>query len=520
MLHRTIRGLSLVVLAAGCGAVQGTPPGHGGSGEVRVAHLSPDVPAIDFCLADHGTSNFGNPVLGGAGYAAGLSYGQVTEYLPLPAAQYDVRLVVAGATDCATPLGGLADFTSLPELSAGATITIAAEGLAEIGTSTPLTLQAYVDDSTVDAGSAKLRFIHASPGTPAVDVGTQGGALFQPLFTDVAYGATAGSANGYLETTPIPSVEISVRAHGALTDALSIDPAVVPAGAIVTAFAIGEIGNTTTPLHALVCVDNAPPTGMLAQCSVVGGTPSRAHVRIAHLSPDLRAVDICLAPQGSTTFSPPVLAGLGVQDGLTYAAVTAYVDLPVGTYTVRVILANATGCSIPAIPDTTGVSVDNDQTASVVAFGDYDTSGAAANDPPLHLALFTDQTTAASGSAMLRFIHASPGTPAVDVGLGSGSAFVKVFADVAFGDIATNAPIDSLGFATTSAPVTSAVAARLAGASSDALVVPDVTLTATGVFTAFAIGNKTGATDNPLQVLLCDDNAPPNGLLSVCTVAN
>jgi hypothetical protein len=295
---------------------------------------------------------------------------------------------------------------------------------------------------------------------------------------------------------------------------------VLPDGAIATAFAIGQLGSGAEPLRVLLCDDNAPATGGLAQCSLVGGTPSRAHVRIAHLSPDLRAVDVCLAPSGTTSFSPPVLAGLGVQDGLTYAAVTTYVDLPTGSYDVRVILANASGCSIPAIPDTQGVSVDDDETVSVLALGDYDTSGAAAHDPPLHLALFADETTAGTGSAALRFVHASPGTPAVDVGLGSGASFAKVFADVSFGDIATNAPIDTLGYVTTSAPLTSAVSARLAGASSDALVVPSVTLTGGGVFSAFAIGGKTGASDNPLQVLLCDDNAPANGLLTACTVAN
>src|SRR5690349_7971099 len=45
-------------------------------------------------------------------------------------------------------------------------------------------------------------------------------------------------------------------------------------------------------------------------------------------------------------------------------------------------------------------------------------------------------------------------------------------------------------------PVTSAVAARLAGQSADALVVPGVSLAPQGVFTAFAIGGKTGASDN------------------------
>jgi len=517
MLQRTIMALGVAVSAFGCSA--GTSSSSG-EAQLRVAHLSPDAPAVDFCVAEHGTKNFTGPVMATNGAAAGLSYSNVTKYISLPAKQYDVRLVAPGSSSCTTPLGGLADFTNLPALSAGGYFTVAAEGLASLGASTPFTLQAYVDDSSVDVGKAKLRFIHASPGTPAVDVGTGGGALFQALFKDVSYGAASGSNNGYVTTPPIPGVEISARAFGTTTDALSINPAVLPANAIATAFAIGELNSTTTPLRVLLCVDNGAPSGILSQCSVVGGSPSRAHVRIAHLSPDLRAVDVCLAPAGTDNFSPPVLLGLGVNDGLTYAAITRYVDLPVGSYDVRVILANATGCSIPAVPDTKGVTFTNNQTASVVALGDFDNTGAAAKDPALRLKVFTDATSAPSGNAKLRFVHASPGTPAVDVGLGTGASFTKVFANVSFGNVATNSPIDTLGFVSTPAPVTSAVAARLAGQSGDALVVPSVTLPAQGVFTAFAIGGKTGASDNPLQVLLCNDNDTTTSLLSTCTLAN
>src|SRR5262249_40387155 len=161
---------------------------------LRVTHLSPDAPAVDFCVAAHGSKDFTGPVMATNGAAAGLSYSQVTKYIPLAAAQYDVRLVAPGSSSCATPLGGLADFTNLPALSAGGYFPVAAEGLAGIGSSPSFTLQAYVDDSSVDAGKAKLRFIHASPNTPAVDVGTGGGALFQALFKDVSYGGTSGQS--------------------------------------------------------------------------------------------------------------------------------------------------------------------------------------------------------------------------------------------------------------------------------------------------------------------------------------
>jgi hypothetical protein len=289
----------------------------------------------------------------------------------------------------------------------------------------------------------------------------------------------------------------------------------LPADAIATAYAIGVIGNASTPLRVLLCVDNAAPNGLLTSCSIVGGTPERAHVRIAHLSPDTPAVDICLAPAGGA-FDKSLLKSLGANDGLAYPQVTTYVDLPVGAYDVRIVHATASGCGIGAVPDTKNVAIHNDLTATVAAIGVLDKSGAAANNPGLQLAVFVDDTAVTAGKTKLRFIHASPGTPAVDVGLGSGASFTKVFANVQFGNVATSAGIDGYGFVETS-PVTSAVAARLANQSSDALVVPSVTLDVNAIATAFAIGGKTGASTNPLRVLLCGDNAPANGLLATCT---
>ena len=98
-----------------CEAVDQTP---GPTARVRVAHLSPGAPAVDFCLAPAGSGEYAGPVLAGAGAAGGLSYSNVTKYLEVDAIQYDVRLVAPASTDCATSLGGLPDFTNLPALPA------------------------------------------------------------------------------------------------------------------------------------------------------------------------------------------------------------------------------------------------------------------------------------------------------------------------------------------------------------------------------------------------------------------
>jgi hypothetical protein len=488
---------------------------------VRVAHLSPDAPAVDLCVAPHGTSTFTGPVLAGAGSKAGLAYSEVTKYLPVPAVQLDVRLVAPDSSDCSTSLAGLPDFTDLPTLPAGAFVTIAAEGSVAMGAATPFGLHPYIDDSIVPSGSAALRFIHASPGTPPVDVGLGGGILFTPIFSNVAFGdfaSTGTDADGYLVSPPIAMAEVSARAHGTSADVLEINPVSLPAGAIATAFAIGEVTSTMTPLKVLLCVDNAAPTGLLAACSVVGSAPRLASIRIAHLSPDAPAVDACVAPTGTGSFAGPLLHALGAGSGLSYPQVTVYVDLPAAAYDLRVVAATATDCGAPAIPDTKDVTVTNGLTATVAAIGDFTPAG---TDPAIHLAVFVDDTTAPSGDAAMRFIHASPGTPAVDVGLGAtSSTFSAVFSDVAFGTTAAASPaipVDAQGFYTGTFS-DKAVSARVHGTKSIALSVASVSLVPSNIVSAFAIGGKTGDKENPLSVLLCADNGTPSGLLTPCTV--
>ncbi len=497
----------------------GTDAGKSGA-HVRVAHLAPDAPAVDFCVAVHGTTSFIGPVLKGAGAAAGLSFGTVTKYLDVPAAQYDVRLVAPGSADCAKSLAGLPDIVNLPALGDGVSATLAAEGELATGAVKPFGITPYIDDSTVAAGKAKLRFVHASPGTPAVDVGLGGGVLFTSVFTNVAFGAvsTAVGTNGYLETPPIAGAEISARAHGAITDVIAIKPAALPAGAIATAFAIGKIGDATHPLKVLLCVDNGAPTGVLGACTAVGAAPERAHVRVAHLSPDAPAVDVCIKPTTAADFtgSAPLLKSLGATAGLSYPQVTTFVDLPIAAYDIRIVLANAADCKTGAVPDTTNIAVTNGLYADVAATGELTPAG---TEPKFALKVFPDENTVATGKAKLRFVHASPGTPAVDVGLGTGAGFTKVFSNVAFGAVDKTAPISANGYLETDPISAKSVTARIANATTDALTVPNVTLPANAIATAFAIGNKTGDAAHPLKVLLCVDTAAPTGLLAACNVA-
>jgi hypothetical protein len=123
-----MKSLAVCVVAWGCGAVTDAPSPMN-QAQIRVAHVSPEAPAVDFCLAPHGTASFAGPILAGAGRAAGLSYGTVSRYFAVDAGDYDVRLVAPGAADCKAPLAGLDDFTRLPAVEAGAAVTVATEGM-------------------------------------------------------------------------------------------------------------------------------------------------------------------------------------------------------------------------------------------------------------------------------------------------------------------------------------------------------------------------------------------------------
>lgn len=500
-MRQSLRLFGLCLVVTSCTA---STDESGTTARVRVAHLSPDAPAVDFCIAPAGTQDFAGPVLAGAGALNGISYSKVTKYLEVEAQQYDVRLVNVGANDCTKGLGP--DTTGLPALPIGSAVTIAATGKINHGTgSAAFQLRAYIDDSEVGADAAKLRFIHASPGTPNVDVGLGGGLLFTPVFTDTAY----GSASAYLETPAIDSAEISARATGTTSDVIAIKPASLPAGTIATAFAIGELaGESGAPLGVLLCIDNAEH-GLETECSVVGGAPQRARIRVAHLSPDAPAVDVCIAPAGTPYPAAPLLASFGSRAGLEYTQVTQYLELPAGAYDVRVVLASETTCQNNAVPDTNGVMLTAGLTATVGAIG---------NLASFRLAVFGDAATVAGGKGKLRFVHASPGTPAVDVGVKDAhGTFTKLFANVSFGNIGAGGPLDAGGYLET-APLTATVAARVANTTTEPLAIPGVAINAGDIKTAFAVG-VLGSTHAPLSVLLCADNAAPASLLTSCIVA-
>jgi hypothetical protein len=218
-MKKTLLMIGLVVAVV---ALMAAPVFAQGEAMVRVTHASPDAPAVDVCV--NGTVAF-----------AALAFGNTTDYAKLPAGSYDVQVYPAGSNCQGMPVidaKGLA-------LNAKAYTVMAVGKLAEIK---PLIL---VDNLAAPAADkVHIRFVHASPDAPAVDITTKDGAK---VFPNVAFGQS-------VDFTPLPAATYDLQARAAGTDTVALDlPGVnLPAGAILTVVAQGFAGGSDPKLGVQV----------------------------------------------------------------------------------------------------------------------------------------------------------------------------------------------------------------------------------------------------------------------------
>jgi len=173
-----------------------------GGAAVRVAHFSPDAPNVDVYVN-------GERVL------ADVAYGDVSPYLEVKPGTYTVTITAAGDPDTVAFEG---------EVTFGpAFYTVAAIG--ELGADT------FQPAVLVDAGSALVRLVHASPDAPAVDVYADDELVFENVaFTDST------------DYVPVPAGArtVSVRPAGGDETVASFD-VILERGTAYTAYAIGYL---------------------------------------------------------------------------------------------------------------------------------------------------------------------------------------------------------------------------------------------------------------------------------------
>ncbi|MEZ9330194.1 DUF4397 domain-containing protein [Vibrio breoganii] len=299
--------------------------------DVQVVHASPGVPEVDVHVT--GPDDDINP----AAPLATLSYKASTGVVSVPAADYRVRLALAGT-------GTVAFDSGTVPLPAGAELTIAA--IPNVNNSMDTDMPAapvklLVMDGTGssiihDANEiAQVRVGHLSADAPEVDVSVDGAvALNDVVFTVVS---------GYLDLAA-KAYDLGVFAFDDPTT-LQIDAQGVEfeKGKDYSVYAINDLAN----IDALVIEDNRRPVATSATLSVLHGASL----------PAAATVDVYLTDSTDLSNSDPALPGFA------YTDIVQNVYVAEGTYVVTV---TGVGSKEPVL-QLEGVALENGKVYKAIA---------------------------------------------------------------------------------------------------------------------------------------------------------
>ncbi|WP_250027181.1 DUF4397 domain-containing protein [Paractinoplanes maris] len=225
----------------------GATPAHAaaGDGYVRLAHLSPDTPAVDVYLkADSGGVE---PQTFRA-----VAYGDMSRYLRLPTGTYQVAMRKAGAPATEKPV-----ITTQVTVENKGAYTVAGVGrFADLG------LRVIEDDLRLpDPGKSKVRIIQASVKAPVLDVAGKNG-------TTIADGVEFATTTAYREVKPGKwSVEVEPTGGGRTSEL----PCTLGPGSVYSLVVLDDnAGGLKPELHVDAERQGTVPLGSVA--TGVGGT--------------------------------------------------------------------------------------------------------------------------------------------------------------------------------------------------------------------------------------------------------
>ncbi len=187
--------------------------------QIRIGHFSPDAPSV-------------NALVDGEIVLENVAFGDLSDYLEIDAGSHEIDVVPAAGgdsvIDATLDLDGDTDYTVLA-----------------IGELADIELLALVDRNRSVEDRTQLRFVHASPDAPAVDVRVVDGPT---LFSDVEF----GEASDYVGVDA-STYDIDVIPSGADEPALSLWDVDLQAGETVTVFATGTLADDS--LDAMLVSD-------------------------------------------------------------------------------------------------------------------------------------------------------------------------------------------------------------------------------------------------------------------------
>ncbi|MGY1769736.1 DUF4397 domain-containing protein [Blastococcus sp. SYSU D00813] len=230
---RTARAVLAVLLAAVCAALPLHEAQAADTGQLRLAHLSPDTPPVDVYVDSVSAPGAGRtfPAVG---------YGSVSDYQQLPPGTYAVSMRQAGADPAGPPV-----LSTTVEIGAGDARTVAGVGpFADLG------LEVLEDDLTSPAaGSARMRVVAAAASAPELGVTLPGGRTVAGAlaFSDTSGYVEVPAGGTALEVTPGGGQPVTLPvdvAGGAVYSVLVLD---APGGGLTVRPVLDAAGAATVP---------------------------------------------------------------------------------------------------------------------------------------------------------------------------------------------------------------------------------------------------------------------------------
>lgn len=443
------RSVGIALLASlalyGCGDDDNTfvaPTPSAADGVIRVLHASSDAPDVSVFVN-------GNEVLSAVPFEVGSGNFTLAE------GTYSVRVdaIVPGGT--ATVIGPL-DVTVNGNF---ATDVIAVGNVAQ--------LEALAVTRAITAppsGSVRVEVIHAAAGAPAVDV------YVTAPDTDLSGASPLGSFSfkGSLSPVNVPAGDYRIR--------------ITPAGQSAVVFDSGTVALPADASLVVSAIDNVDPGATPVKLVVQDGTSSftiedvnaPATLRVIHNSPDAPPVDVIV----NDDFANPLI------EDLQFPFFTGYLEVPPGTYNVKVTAANNPGA----------VVINEDLTLTTDEYSVYamDFLG------NIQAYVLVDDNRDVATEARVRIVHGSPSAGPVDIYVTAPGTDIAT-ATPAFSNVPFLAETGYVPLAAGSYDVT----VTQTGVLTPAIGPATISIVAGGVYTAVARDAAGGGL--PLGLILMDD---------------
>jgi len=391
---------------------------------VRVLHGAGDAPAVDI-YAD------------GALLGENLAYTQITDYLEVPGGTYQIQVVPNGATLEEGPVVIDAPLT----FDAGTMTTVAATGSLAEG----IIPQVLADAPAPSGEGTQVRVAHLSADAPAVDIAPDGA---ETLIPSLEY----PQDTGYIDL-PAGAYDLEIRAAGTDTVAFDIPEVTLDNATSYTVFAVGGLNDGT--FTVVPAVDEA-----------------LAAVRVGHFSADAPNVDV-------------YANGSAILEDVPFRAISDFLYVPAGTYTIEVVGAGAD----PADGAVIG-PVDLE-----FAAGTQTTVAATNVLEDITPVVVKGRPAPTAEGAQIRVVHLSADAPKVDVAPDGAKKKDAIFTGIKFGKARPYLDVPAGDYD---------LEVRPAGKRKAAFDIPAITLEDGKSYSAIAIGQLTG---DSFDVILVEDAA-------------